>query len=54
MFNIGKIYLYDLKTNVTYIGEDSNYYVFKSEVTTYRISKYNTQSIRKPFKFISL
>lgn len=53
MFNIGETYLYDLRTNVTYIGEDGHYHVFKSEVTTYRISKYSTQSIRKPFKFIS-
>lgn len=53
MYKIGNQYLYDLRTLVTYIGENGNYYMFESATTKYNISKYATQSIREPFKYIS-
>lgn len=54
MYKIGNQYLYNLRTLATYIGENGNYYTFKSSTTIFKISKYNTQAIREPFKFISL
>lgn len=53
MYKIGNKYLFDLRTLVTFVGESGNYYVFKTDITEYRVSKYSTQSIREPFKYIS-
>lgn len=53
MYKIGNQYLYDLRTLVTYMGENGNYHVFETAATQYKISKYSTQSIREPFKYIS-
>lgn len=53
MYKIGKQYLYDLRTLITFTGESGNYYTFESATTKYSISKFATSCIREPFKYIS-
>lgn len=54
MYTLNKEYIYAKRIMVWFIEQKGNFYVFKGVHQEFMISKFNTQNIREPFKYIRI